>query len=928
MQMKQKVLTVFLVVVAFWRFFLPGPKVANDFPLISNEELLSRFSLPQAWLERSSEGLGQYFVPFLWFWPMDLIFGFAAKLGLGFEQIEKFLLIIPIILLGSWSIRRFLSYYKIGGWANFVGSLFYLLNTYIILIIDGGQFAIALSYIFLPIAFIEIKKSYRFPVRQKVLAGLIVGVLSFLDPRFVYILALLVALDFIYGFLILKVKVKSYIFRAIASWLVSAMVVTGLNMYWLLPGFFGGGVLLPETYGRLSQASFLSFADLGHGLLVLQPHWFKNVFGQVTSLRPEFYLIPILVFLAPVLRRKSRVVGFWLFTALISVFLVKGTNEPLGEVYSWLFINVPGFSLFRDPTKFFILVTLSYSMLIGVTVTELEKRIKWKPILIPLLLTAYLLILISPVWSGRMTGTLNEPYNKSSFNEVSRILEQDKDFGRVLWIPSVAPLGYSSPTHPSMEASRIFTKRPFSSGNVGTYETFNFLREASFMGQIFDILGIKYIAYPYPNIRREELKQDNVDYYNNFLNQMINLPWVEGRFTEIPTPLLKVKNSQERFFTSSNGIFMVGSERFYNDAANLDDFKLPENSLVFTEGKPGILSRYFENDGLWKILVYDKDNIDVAGSLIQQKYFIDVTKSLNFEPSANSRWWKRESSDFLWWRNFLQTKYDLDDLEYNFGFGYAISEGKNQLLISNDKFLKGNILLARVMRTSKGGKLEFSQCGRMVGEVDTINNDPKKVQNKLSGYGGISDQIFEYEKAKFSWYEVGELDDCQDLRIDTAGEINVINSLAVLPKSEWSTIKQNVANLDGSGKLIFWENLTMEERRSVFNYKFSDSKVDYLRVSPTKYKVKVEGLERPELLVFSEAYDSRWQLRGYEAVELQMSLPVFGMLNGFWLFSDGEYDVYFTPQRNVEKGLLVSGATLVVTLISLILLRKRAIKKV
>ncbi len=60
------------------------------------------------------------------------------------------------------------------------------------------------------------------------------------------------------------------------------------------------------------------------------------------------------------MRRRN---AFWLsMLFVIGVFLSKGTNPPFGEIFEFLYVNVPFFSGFRDPAKSMIMVTMSYSI--------------------------------------------------------------------------------------------------------------------------------------------------------------------------------------------------------------------------------------------------------------------------------------------------------------------------------------------------------------------------------------------------------------------------------------------------------------------------------------------------------------------------------------------------------------------------------------
>ncbi len=910
-------ISIFLILIFVFRIFLiPGPRFANDFPFVSRQTLLSNFSFPQTWSSDTGE-MGEYAVKTLWAWPLEILYSLGAHLGLSFEVLMRLFGIFPIVILGVYFMDRFLSRQNVSPSGRFVGCLLYVLNSFIILIIDGGQLQIGLSYAIFPWVYQSILDALEGSIRLKVKSGILVSVLGFLDIRFVYVLLVLLFIRFLYESLFQK---RGNLWLWFFSWvkvgLVIFLVFVGLNFYWILPSIAAEAPALPSSYTRVSQASFLSFANIGHSLFLLSPHWYKNVFGKVTPVLPEFVFIPVLVFLAPVLKRKDRIVGFWLLVALIGIFLVKGTNPPLSGVYTWFFTNIPGFSLFRDPTKFFFLIALSYSVLIGITVNELMnyfgklKIVNWKVGLIPLLLTSYFLILIRPVWLTKMTGTLSDqPYQKE-YNRLADILEDDNSFGRVLWLPSRPPLGYASDDHPVVEGLRLLLKRPFQVGVVGSYELLNFIREAEYMGELFDIAAIKYIAYPYPDTRREELKKDNVEYYYAFLDQLSNLQWIDKRLTNSPVPLLQVKKSQDRFFIADNTFLIVGSDRIYNELANIENFDLSKNAFIFAEEKPG-LSNICKSISC-TVVLYEKNEMDFLASFIDKKRFIFPAEYLDFEPNEQGLW-KRETVDFLWWRNFLQQKYKLDYQEFDYGGGVAIAEGEKNLQISkNPKLLKGYIIFARVMISPKGGKIEFFQDREKIGEVKTKVENPERVEIRLTGYKDIPDQISEFDKASFRWYEVGKLvDESQSLEIKTEGELNVVNTLAIIPEDEWRTINTSMYY----HKVIRWSELSGEQKEDLFTTK-DKVRISYIQISPTHYRVKIEGLTSPVTLSFSETYDSLWQLDG------KSSYPLYSLINGFYIESDGEYDIFFVPQKYVVPGLVISGFTLFSIFILLFLQKK------
>jgi hypothetical protein len=273
---------------------------------------------------------------------------------------------------------------------------------------------------------------------------------------------------------------------------------------------------------------------------------------------------------------------------------------------------------------------------------------------------------------------------------------------------------------------------------------------------------------------------------------------------------------------------------------------------------------------------------------------------------SNAGWWKRETADLIWWRNFLHEKYRIDNLDFDYGGGWAVGEGTVGLSVSSSQLKKDYVLLARVMESSRGGKIEFWQGEEKIGEIDTKIENPKKVEMKLTGYKEIPDQIFEYDKADFAWFEIGRLIFSEPLEIRTRGDINVVNALVAIPKDEWQTINEKARKHN----VIDFGKLSEYEKKALFTEK-SEATLSYERISPTHYRIKIEDLVKPASLAFSETYDPLWIIRKVGTGTVKYSLPLYSLVNGFVVEEDGEYDVYFEPQKYVLPGLAISGLTLV-----------------
>jgi hypothetical protein len=905
------VILLIIIVAVFYRVFSLAPLSANDFPYLSQSELIQRFSIPFAWWDRGSQGLGEYSIPFLWVWPMDFLYGFGANLGLSFGILERIFGIIPALILGVFGIRKLLKTYGLHESSIFVGTLIFILNSYFLLLLDGGQLSFTLSYAWLPIVFLFFLRSFELKTRESILkSSLSLSLLAVMDIRYVYLFGILILFYILYQLLFEKRKnYLNYIKRWASVGGVAGIVLVLLLSYMIVPIFLAQGAALPDTYGRVSQTDFLGFTTMANAILLLQPHWYKNVFGNLTPLIWYFSLFPITAFAAPLLNKKNKVIGFWLLIALIGIFLTKGSLEPFGDLYTWLFTHVPGFSLFRDSSKFYVFITLSYAVLSAFTVNSLTNKYHINKRIINSVWICFILFVTFSVWSNKMTGVLSTNPNWNAFTIVEQMVKEDNTFGRVLWIPGRTPLSYADINHPSLEASRLLSMRPFVLGVVGSYETFNFLRDAPFIDQILKISGIQYVAYPYPDEKRQELKEDEENYYETFLNQLNNSSWAGSLINQKPFPLIKTKDAKDHLFIAANHYQVVGSDRLYWDLSKIPNFDLSQNAFSFVEESNSAIN---PNN---KIILYNKELDDLAMDLVPSKNLIFPSKQLPFDPDEKSGgFWKRESSDLISWRAFLQDKYGLDNVDFDYGGGWAIAEGEKELRITNYELRKGNILFARVMKSSRSGTVEFWQEDTKIGEVNTKDETNQPIDLIVHGYGEVEDKTLSYEDTQISWFEVGNLMSDSPITIKTNGDINVVNALTLIDQKTWNNAQSEAFDLMQKGDVIIWKQTSLDQKQELLSSN-STASIHYTRHDPTHYTVSVSGLTKPEILVFSESYNSMWKMSPVIASEETISsTKVYSLLNSFPIEKDGEYEIYFDAQKYVNIGFVISIFTLLILL--------------
>ena len=213
---------------------------------------------------------------------------------------------------------------------------------------------------FVLIAFLKTVRTLSF--RWALFTGLLLSVVALYDVRPAYLCVLLMAMYFV----IVSVAERDWqtFLRRTALGAVAGAVFIGLQAFWLVPLLtYHGGVGLP-----IPQAPNFNVLTLGHGITGVDAFWTGGTPAQLVQapLNPAYMILPLLA-LTPVLARRMRPEVLWLIVAaLLFAFFAKTDNAPLGGVYDWMYIHVPGWKLFREGSKFLYIVMLAYAILIPI----------------------------------------------------------------------------------------------------------------------------------------------------------------------------------------------------------------------------------------------------------------------------------------------------------------------------------------------------------------------------------------------------------------------------------------------------------------------------------------------------------------------------------------------------------------------------------
>jgi len=498
------IVLVACLLLCFWRWFFPGYISSGDlWPMA--EHAIRSFSLwPSAWGSVYGGGLGASSIPYLWnhFQYGLPIFLFGKVFGLSWEYIVRFGYLFPFLLLSIFSSYHLANSYIKRPW-SLLASVIYTVNTYSILIISGGQTGVAMAYALSPLVLQQCTQTNTGNgVFRGIRNGLWLSLLVAMDLRLAYLVFGAIVLFYLIQFITDKANVTLNLF----SLAVSCIVVCSIHAFWIVPSVLYRGAVteVGEVFTNPGMLKFLSFADFSHAVSLLHPNWPENLFGKVYFLQPEFLFIPILafcsMFFASQAKNKKHVVFFGLL-ALLGSFFAKGVTDPFGGIFNWCFGHIPGFVMFRDPTKFYLYIALAYAVLIPLTLSFVvdvcmkvfhgkNKKIQGIiPVVLYILFVGFWMFAMRDAVTGKIGGTLHTVVVPNEYQQFE--LQQSKDpesFFRTFWIPSVHRFAYPTSARPALDALTV-------TGSASASGIINWVQSASAQTQLAK-WSVAYVVVP------------------------------------------------------------------------------------------------------------------------------------------------------------------------------------------------------------------------------------------------------------------------------------------------------------------------------------------------------------------------------------------------------------------------------------------------
>ncbi len=463
-------------------------------------------------------------------------------LNLPYEITERAIHLWPILFLSL--VGTGLLIHKIFNnlIATIIGSLVFIGNTYA-LTLDTGHITLAAAFSLLPLLLYSFLCYLENPRFQQILFVVLIALaMCSYEPRAFYIAAFLLALYTVFDLLLGS---KEYFFsrlRQFYRYLAPAAVIfLLLNLFWLLAltkigSLESNYLLLRELFGNHFWNIFYSFT--------LHHPWWSPEGVQVFENQPipsHFWLLPLTAFLGLVIQRKNKLVVFAGALGLIGILLSKQVDSPWENLYPWLFENFPGFKAFREASKFYSLIVISYSILTAAFVDWIWRN--WSVGTIKVIGKYLLIIAIAgsllwnfkPLITGEI-GTLfvarNIPTDYSTLNNFILI---QPDYFRTFWIPRDSRWGVYTRNHSKLSAITLvdsvwmdFTSHSSDRAQDRMISLFS----TPYADSLFDLSSIKYVIVPTQDIENDDDffidygGRENPEIRKLYLDHLNSIPWL------------------------------------------------------------------------------------------------------------------------------------------------------------------------------------------------------------------------------------------------------------------------------------------------------------------------------------------------------------------------------------------------------------------
>ncbi len=312
------------------------------------------------------------------------------------------------------------------------------------------------------------------------------------------------ALQYLILTIICYIGVNFWWLGQLFSFLGSSYYASAVSDFFTTGGNYGTLVSLSELLGRL-----FNITRLYHGSFYYTAPIYFRIFLSPLLYFPNYIFVGLIIWVISK-RLSDKQILLWGSIFLGTIFLIKGTNPPLGEIFGLLFQNLSVLQVFRNPfEKFGFLLSMGFSVLLGVAVSHLEKN---KNVIFTFCLLFVGIVWGYPYWSSivftRTTTNLQEPVSlevevPNAYKEINSWLSSQPFEHRAVVLPiNGEGMTYTwDKPYAGVELSSTLFDRPVVSFNTTIPLLYDYVNQihkyqiSSDILKLFPFLNAKYLIW-------------------------------------------------------------------------------------------------------------------------------------------------------------------------------------------------------------------------------------------------------------------------------------------------------------------------------------------------------------------------------------------------------------------------------------------------
>ncbi len=499
-----------LSIVTHIRWFFVGVFSYGDWWHTSTETMQEWTSLAHIGVWRSVLDFGAV-DPQLYFSPIYYLRGLMAYLPHGDYWGLLFAYLLPMVIIAPIASFYVIRHFIPDDLAAFVGSIVYTFATYFLTLQTahltiGCAYAYAPFLLFVMIYFIHEKRQSVFALA---ITSLTITIAIIIEPRIFYILIIF--------FLPYLLYIRLFFLRFI----LLAILVVFMNLFWIFPLLTAG---TSEVSAIIDRPLFGNqYRSLRHAVTSMQPAWSweKPMPFELQPISIIFWLIPFIAFSGLLLVSKQpyriqKITLFMYFIALLGIFLGKQSHEPFADAYGWLHTHIPGFRMYRESSKFYILITIAYAYLVSFTFYAIcqQCRTYKKSIYYTvrgsmlIILTGLFLVNSLPLLNGKIGTMFIRRDIHHDYDILQKYISDQKIFFRVMGVPQFSRYASYTTMNSKVDMGNVINNswKQFvdSEQNTNTQYHINKLVNTHYFNYLLDASSIKYIFVPVQDLQNDD----------------------------------------------------------------------------------------------------------------------------------------------------------------------------------------------------------------------------------------------------------------------------------------------------------------------------------------------------------------------------------------------------------------------------------------